>query len=1135
MQRHRWNLVAWLAICCSVWACGSWTTASAGERHIDFLNGLRSRDYFDTALEYLEKIDQQPGLDPAMKVLIPFEKATTLIQQAKITRHPDTANQILDRSAAFLEEFLKANPEHPLAARANAEAASVLLNKGKVGIIQAKNPANAQKKGELLKQSQANFTQAKGMFDKAYDQHYSAWKKFKPFIEKAAEPELFAQREEAELAYIRARLDAAIVLYEASQAYERDTPEFKAALLEASQKFAELTTQHRTQVAGLMAQMYTAKCFEELGDLQKALGIYNDLLRNPGDSPTMRNLQSQVTHFKLICLNSDKKSDYKLVDQLASEWIKANAPLVRSRPGVGIRYEQARALEMLGKDRTTPDPEKKAYLTAALDTARQVNRYGGEFRDLSQSMIQRLNAALNRDGTDPKDFDTAYGMARELVGKISEFSAKVKGAGADKPAVEKAQRELDLHLAETARILNLALALRKPANKMLEVNYARYALSHVYYLQKRYYESAVMGEFIARRYSKDEDSGAVPLDSAYLAMAAYNGAYRLKENRDKEADIRRMIDICNYIATNWPDSPKAVEAYMMLGGLYRVTGQPAEAAVWFSKVPEASGQYLTAQIDAGQAYWGAYLEALTRPEGQRPDTAALTTMQTQAQTILKNAIGTLEAKLGEAEVLPENIAFAKLTLAQMANATGQYAEAIKLLETDKRAVLTVTAVKEGEARPKVGISSAAAVTEVYKQILRGYIGTQNLENAQKAMAELEKIATGQGQDILPIYISLGKQFKEELDRLSKTNKQQYEGTLKSFESFLANMLSRKEGQNYNSLTWLGEMYIALGEGTVDTTSSGKYFGEGSKAFQEIVTKGQADTKFCSPQQILLAQSRLARCQRKAGQFEEAATLIQSLLQKNASQLDFQIEAAEIYRDWAASGRTDSEKQWGIALLGANAKGQLLVWGWGNIAKKIQNQIDLGQTSARYEEILIDARYNIAWCRHKAALNKPEKEKLNDLSRAEADIIQTVMQRDLNDEWYTKFNDLYKLNLQAMGRIPQDLEKNPDPIVSTESPADASPGDSNDSTSTASTKPKAKKKKKTAAKAPAPESSALLMFGGILGIGALGFGGWFLFGRKKPRSAVLAAAQAANPELEKAAKPAAEKPKSATKPAPKGKP
>jgi hypothetical protein len=129
--------------------------ARAAGLNQEFVEGLRARHYYDYALIYLDQAEADARTPDEFRRVIPFERALTLIGQARITRDPEQQNQQLDRAEAQLEQFARANPDHPRAAQANSERAKIHLEKARVAIYQARSPANQGNRAELQKQAQS--------------------------------------------------------------------------------------------------------------------------------------------------------------------------------------------------------------------------------------------------------------------------------------------------------------------------------------------------------------------------------------------------------------------------------------------------------------------------------------------------------------------------------------------------------------------------------------------------------------------------------------------------------------------------------------------------------------------------------------------------------------------------------------------------------------------------------------------------------------------------------------------------------------------------------------------------------------------------------------------------------------------
>ena len=100
---------------------------------------------------------------------------------------------------------------------------------------------------------------------------------------------------------------------------------------------------YRTQFAGLAAQMYQAKCYEEQGNVDAAIGIYKQLMEH-GD-PRLRDLQRNVGYFYIVALA--KRKQYALAADEASRWLATyNRRDERRKPeGLGVLMEMAKNVE----------------------------------------------------------------------------------------------------------------------------------------------------------------------------------------------------------------------------------------------------------------------------------------------------------------------------------------------------------------------------------------------------------------------------------------------------------------------------------------------------------------------------------------------------------------------------------------------------------------------------------------------------------------------------------------------------------------------------------------------------------------------------------------------------------------------
>ncbi|MBT4865679.1 MAG: tetratricopeptide repeat protein [Planctomycetaceae bacterium] len=1019
-------------------------SAHAAEPYDQFVQGLRDREYYDFALLYLDNLENRADVPDEIRQAIPFEKATTLQQSARSTRNLDVKTEQLSQAEALLEQFVKANPLHPRAGQANSERARILLGRAEVETLKARSPSNSSKKAEFQANARKLITEARGVFQAAHDQFLAKWKSFSTFIDERDDPVAFRARRKAEIAYIRSQLDLALCTYAESQTYDKKAPEYAKFLTKAALEFEDVHTKYRSLVAGLYARMWQGKCFEEQDEIRKALGVYNELLQHgktaPGETPkpisrTMKDLQDKVLQFRLICLNHEQRKDYKVVVQEATDWIaKVRGKKPRNKVGLAIMWERARSRESLGTVRTETESERNKYLTVALADARYINRWPGEYKDVSAAMIQRVLVLLKRDTEDPKDFETAFGLGRSLVKQIKGFNDEISDPK-NKAKVKALRVERTDHLDETIRILNLALTLAGDTTELKQLNHARYLLSYVYYLTRQSYEAAILGEFVGLHF--DKENAQMGLDSAYLAMAAYVQAHNeVAKGQSKDFEMRQMARLANMITTNWPESDRANEARMTLGRIYGQLKKPVEGAEWYSKVPTTAPQYTSAQLAAGQSYWTAYLESAPKPDTD-PTKPAVEELQKWQDASLKHLdTGITKAKTqlpekatGTEEIFAEYIA-AKVSRAQIYINKGEDQKAVDLLTGDPHPVMKAIIVPEGTKRAAEGIKSQQFAGLSYQLLLRGYVGTQKIDLALKAMEELESLSPD-AEGVMQIYVQLGRELEKEIERLQKLGLTERLSSVRtSFDQFLNELYSRKDSMTAGSLIWIAETYYGLAKGLNDDPAAATaYFEKAATTYQEIIngaaTKG---ANWLETGRVVGVKLRLVNCRRRQGEFETAKKLITEVLTDKPSALDAQFEGAYVLQDWADSGQGDSWKRFIDAINGAElVKGKVKLWGWGGAALRLQRRMDAGVSTPAQDAKMYEARYNSIWCRHRfaqAQTSTPKRQESLASARREIETFVAIS-ADVDEQWQEKYNTIYTEVLQSMVDAGmKDAEGNP---------------------------------------------------------------------------------------------------------------
>ena len=308
-----WRTTAvWLVLLlATVFATG---VAQAKEPFAEFVAGMRERGFFDYALIYLDDAHSDPKMPADLKTLIPFEKATVLIEWARSGQGgPDLAAKNYDLALTLLDKFIQDNPTHEKGGQANSDRGRILLGRARIESWNARIPGNEASKFETQRKAFDFIMKAREIFQQARNQHEKSWQSFGAFIDQKDNPEKFEQRRRSEVRFIQAQLDHCECAYEEAQTQEKNTADYKKKLDDAAEQFKLVHDRYRSQLGGLHARAKQAKCFEEQDDVQRALGIYDELLSHPDESPNMVKLKDLVRQFRLICLNHPNRKDYQVV------------------------------------------------------------------------------------------------------------------------------------------------------------------------------------------------------------------------------------------------------------------------------------------------------------------------------------------------------------------------------------------------------------------------------------------------------------------------------------------------------------------------------------------------------------------------------------------------------------------------------------------------------------------------------------------------------------------------------------------------------------------------------------------------------------------------------------------------------
>ncbi|MDR3636162.1 MAG: tetratricopeptide repeat protein [Isosphaeraceae bacterium] len=726
-----------------------------------FLAGLRERGYFDLAGEYLELLRNDKSTPEEIRSTIDYDKGQLLVDEAAKTGDLVRRKDLLDQARGDIATFVQKHPKHPRASEAAVALARLYVERGHLALLTAGELDPVKDKDEKavkLKEARDSFDAARVAYTKAETQLEAEFKTFPNYL-----PDNDPRKDQKDKVHgdlMDAQLQKAIDDYEQGETYDLKSKERTEFMTRALAQFEEVYKKYRTQLAGLAARMWQGKCYEEDGELGKALGIYKELLEH-GD-PRLRGLQRHVAYFKIIA--ERKREQYALAADDCNRWLtRYNSPAERrSLEGIGVQLEKAKNI-LAQLPTALNDAEKKQMIDAAVDALREVVRVSSPHKSEAVALLKQYkpNAARGLEDIAKMNYDDAMAAADQAI-SAQEWDQAVA-------CLKQGVRKAD------------------PAKEPDKANTARYMMAFCYFKNKRYYEAVAICDHLARRYPQFSMSAK----ATEIAMASLADAYNAFVDYDRQADLNNLMAMAEFTEEAFPDTDPGDTARMILGQVHAGMGNYERAIKEYESVrPKAGSKWVEAQTKVGSSRWDLSQELRRKgtPDAEKKADA-------EVQKALNNLQVALKARQDSGTAVTDGgYVNNACDMADIYLDTAKGDEALKLLDPITK-----------EQKP--------ADTQPYKRLmadmLRAHVATDKVDLAMQDMASLEKVGGG---GLAQLYFGLGKLLEKEMDALKqKGDTAGFAKTQQNYLKFLRALAGSTSGQTYESLEWAGENMLKLGE------------------------------------------------------------------------------------------------------------------------------------------------------------------------------------------------------------------------------------------------------------------------------------------------------------------------------------
>ncbi len=663
------------------------------------------------------------------------------------------------------------------------------------------------------REARRNFEDARATFELAAGIYSAELEKLPPTSSSDVGSDQGTKRQEYRSRVAQLRFLAAQGSFETAQSFPPDDDEFHGHHESAAKELAaiyEEFARSTSALVGLYARLYEGRCYHAVGEYQMALGCYEDLLSQSNVLPPFRRLIASAVHRKAETLMAQEKfdgaieicrvalKDAQTDEQTMAEWL-------------AVRFRLAEALQNKGETLSAGSLEQRKLLAEARDTYRVVAASTSEYQLAARAAVTALAPDDGGQREDPKSFQAAYDLAKDALASYNAARLALPTAKNNNPeGVPELEAQMQQGKQDARHYFRLATTLIEDDTDLKLVNEVRYFLCWLYWEAGDYYRSAVLGEFIARRYPDHPAASS----AAKLSMASFEQLYSVAaaaggNTAATEFEARRMAGMAEFITRRWPGTDDADAAFSVLVSFAIRNDRIEEAEKLLSSASDGSRPRLELQL--GNAMWVRYLELARANGGNRPDDAALNNLKQSAVQYLRNGFDALRAKGNVSDML----ATTSLYLVQAMLSDDKYQEAIALLEDKEVGPLTLLNAGHSIAdRP-------AYVVETYKAALRAYVlvSPPQEEKAVDTMKSLEKAVQTSGTDgpasteqLTRIYVGLGVELQKQITALRNSGRARHaERIAAAFAQFLDRIAARQNEANWPTRVWLAQTYYELGD------------------------------------------------------------------------------------------------------------------------------------------------------------------------------------------------------------------------------------------------------------------------------------------------------------------------------------
>ena len=958
---------------------------SAEDRDLAFLHALESRNFGDTAIEFLETTKN----NPAVKDVWDLEMSKSLRIEAQTVSDVVAKTKLLEQAQIYLNQFAAEKPNHPEALQAQLTNAGMIMDQGNEALLAARFLTESAEKTAKLAEARKAFEQGRPLLEAAVKKLSDRLAKLGP-LPRVQNPnkkqrDQIVEHLNVEQDLVQARGRLSLIDYYVAQTYTAKTEDGKRreALNRAAAALDRIYQEYRGEdpnmPAGrfaIAAHSWHGKVNEELGALDDAKAIYDEVLENFQDLketkgsvflPTeagpkgpakyqktdIDDILARTKHFSLLVLAKQPKQEKEYLSQ-ARDFIETEEYKKNLKTEWGY---QAAALELAkhvaaDAEKETKPSEKGKLLREALKIVGEMASVRSEFQREAIELRNKLstggaeNAATVDEALQLADIaidKKQWDEATKWLGKAQEIE-EAKGSKKDLGQISVIQERL-------ANIAMLPISSDfEEAKKKGEFPKEKWSgwLAGVEKVVHDYKKTIVAQKAMGFAIDCAEQLHRLAVDAEKDAAGKNDKAAAKSAAAERVAALKRLNDIATLTISTYPGTSEADKARMSLARINAMDGKYREALEVFESINKTSDKYSEALDMAGRIRYTLYLLEKNKPEKER-NLKQMEEDRLKAVDHFSESAIAAKRGLKPGDPYPDALLKTYLILAQIRLDAKEFKEASDAVE------------------PIVALLSAAHPTQLDKTMLdifsaavRADVGMNDFKKAGEHGAILLEIGPDDPQ-INAVLVNFVRRLDIERDEIQKTLNSLPDSTppaeaekirnhLASVKTMLGEMLTKLSSREKMTLPTL--VYIANLFDAIDMAN------EAEQQYHSVLQRAKNDPEFTKDKEnvklINAVRAKQIGILRKRGNYQEAVDEAKNLIAQFPDALEPLVERAKIYQDWAAKDP---------------AKYDDAIGSWTEIRRRLDRTVSMPEPKSsrekeRYRGLqasYYDAIYNTAAC------------------------------------------------------------------------------------------------------------------------------------------------------------------------------